>query len=312
MRSLAFVALLFIATPAFAQSSVPTLQPIANIEVTETEYRTPIEKLVARYKRTGRAEVLKQSDEAVYPFGHEQPTMSCTVLRACAIELQEGEQVFYAKPADPRWTSQITRMGPGGRTPVILVQPKYQKTTTNLVITTNKRMYNITLDSPPVDESEQNPQGKYLRRVAFYYPDERLQKQQQAIQQAQARQTQASRQEAFAGVSVNDITLNYRFSKSSDFPWKPKGVFSADGRVYIKIPEGVQEYPMLFEVGPAEELRPMNYPPPSEKGAYITDREFDKAVLMIGVDERKGPLSFMGVGKKKRTKQKLEIIRIDD
>lgn len=268
-----------------------------------------IAALTEKYRETGRAEVLRQSNRIIYPYGHSQPVLSCAQLRTCAVKLQPGEVVMGVSPGDPvRWAIEQTYMGPNGQTPVLLVKPNADDITTNLVVTTNRRMYHLTLDSPPAPEgTETNPQGDYTREVSYYYPDQMLQLEKNAEQHRQ-RQRQQRRNNAVpvsAGVSLEELDFDYTWDKGADFPWVPNHVFDDGQHVYIKIPPEARSAaaPLLFQIGPGEERKILNYS--IRNNFYITDRVFDKAALVIGVEERTG---FLGLGGKERVEKSLTII----
>ena len=68
-------------------------------------------------------------------------------------------------------------------------------------------------------------------------------------------------------------------------PWTPAQVFDDGARVYIKLPEAARhaEAPVLFVLDPDGGTLLINY---SLVGGdtYVTDRLFDRAVLVTGAD----------------------------
>ena len=312
MRYFIFTLALFLTPPAFAQSSlqpVPTLSE-SSLEIAEGSeptaqdegYQSPIDVLTEKYKETGRAEVLEQSGRIVYPFGHKQPVLRCSQLRACAIKLQQGEQVISAVPGDPiRWSIKKTEMGPQSSIPILVVKPKAEDITSNLIVTTDKRMYHLTLDSPPTEQgSETNPMADYTREVAYYYPDEQIEQERTRVQQVQ--QQQASEIPLGPNISLTDIDMGWRFNKGEHFPWRPLGVFAAGDKLFIQMPPSATTAPTLYARGPGGELRIINYS--LVNGHYVAPLSFEEATLMMGVDKKSG---FFGLGGKERTRQTLRI-----
>src|SRR5699024_8844036 len=55
-------------------------------------------------------------------------------------------------------------------TPIIHVKPITDNISTNLIITTDRRTYDITLESPAINDNSKNPKGSFTRRITFYYP----------------------------------------------------------------------------------------------------------------------------------------------
>ena len=97
--------------------------------------------------------MLRQSDVLIYPFGVYQPVLTCTVLRACIIELQAGETLISLVAGDDqRWLIDHTVTGQGGNTPLVTVKPTDHDVTTNLVISTDRRVYHVV---EVLDESYQ-------------------------------------------------------------------------------------------------------------------------------------------------------------
>ena len=99
---------------------------------------------------TGVARVVRQGSFITFPYGHSQPTVTCARLRACVIELEPGEIVLSRIAGDlTRWEVTPAAAGPDGRTTLVVVKPKDCDLTTNLVLATDRRIYDLTLDSPP-------------------------------------------------------------------------------------------------------------------------------------------------------------------
>src|SRR5438034_11784048 len=84
-----------------------------------------------------------------------------------------------------RWEVTPAAAGPDGRTTLVVVKPKDCDLTTNLVLATDRRIYDLTLDSPPcratVGRSETNPQDPYARHVRFYYPDQTVRSEERRV-----------------------------------------------------------------------------------------------------------------------------------
>src|SRR2546427_6715144 len=98
------------------------------------------------YQASGIARTVVQGNFLMFPYGHAQPTLTCTVLRACVIELEPGEIVLSKIAGDTeRWTIAPAPAGPDGRTVLIVVKPRDCDITTNLVLATDRRLYDPTL-----------------------------------------------------------------------------------------------------------------------------------------------------------------------
>jgi P-type conjugative transfer protein TrbG len=238
--------------------------------------RDAIADATREYHASGVARTVTQGNFVTFPFGHAQPTLTCTVLRACVIELEPGEIVLSRISGDTeRWEIAPAPAGPDGRTLLIVVKPRDCDITTNLVLATDRRLYDLTLDSPPCKSRSTNPQQSYARHVRFYYPDAML-----------ARWTVPPTPSP-ARVEHDLLALNfgYRVEKDRQFPWAPAQVFDDGARVYIKLPAEARhaEAPVLFVLQSDGSRILINY---SVVGGdtYVTDRLFARAVLVAGID----------------------------
>ena len=138
--------------------------------------QSAIDAQVSKFNTGGRADVLRQSDVLIYPYGVYQPVLTCTVLRACIIELQPGESLISIIAGDDqRWLIDHTATGAGAGTVIVSVKPIDHNITTNLIISTDRRVYHITLDSPPYTKpnDQYNPQRQYTRCLLYTSPSPR-------------------------------------------------------------------------------------------------------------------------------------------
>jgi type IV secretion system protein VirB9 len=243
--------------------------------------RNPITAATREYQASGIARTVIAGNFVTFPYGHAQPTLTCTVLRACVIELEPGEVVLSRISGDTeRWEIREAPAGADGRTVLMVVKPRDCDITTNLVLATDRRLYDLTLDAPPCKArgaNATNPQQPYARHVRFYYPDETI------AQWAKP----AALVPAAARVAPDVLSLNfaYRVKKDREFPWAPAQVFDDGTRVYVKLPEEARHAgaPVLFVLEADGSQVLVNY---SVLGGdtYVTDRLFDRAVLVAGVD----------------------------
>jgi P-type conjugative transfer protein TrbG len=217
-----------------------------------------------------------QGSFVTYPYGHAQPVVTCAVLRACVIELEPGEIVLSRIAGDTeRWEIVPAPAGPDGRTTLVVVKPRDCDVSTNLVLATDRRVYDLALDAPPCSKtsgSATNPQQTYVRHVRFYYPDDTA--------------AEWSRRE-HASVTTDLAALNfqYRIKKDKQFPWAPAQVFDDGTRTYIKLPPEATRtaLPVLFVLEADGKKTLVNYTLIGGD-TYVTDRLFDRAVLVVGVD----------------------------
>jgi len=260
--------------------------------------------------------VLEHGDVVLAPFGHQVPVVRCAPLRVCLIELEEGELVLNTVTGDAaRWILDRAVAGPRAATTVIVAKPTACNLTTNLVVTTDRRIYQITLDARPCRSEEgENPHEPFTRLLRFYYPDELVRtwaSAEEARRAAAAAEARAAAAEARAvtplgaraadgreaqdgGLPLAALHFNYRWTRSGRYPWAPAAVFDDQVHTYIRLPgSGVgQEAPVLFLIDRRGATALLNY---SIRGQYyVTDRVFERAALVLGSG---------------RDQQRLEIVR---
>jgi type IV secretion system protein TrbG len=271
-----------LALPTHAPQVASTLARDTARSATDTsalkDQRDPIGAATREYQTSGIARTVVEGNFASFPFGHAQPTLSCTVLRACVIELEPGEVVLSRIAGDTeRWEIAPAPAGADGRTVLIVVKPRDCDVTTNLVLATDRRLYDLTLDSPPCKGRPTNPQQPYVRHVRFYYPDETIARWAKPADPPPVR------------VAPDVLSLNfaYQVEREHGFPWAPAQVFDDGAHVYVKLPEQARHAaaPVLFVVADDGSQELVNY---SVRGGdtYVTDRLFDRAVLVAGVGGR--------------------------
>src|SRR2546428_1005600 len=198
------------------------------------------------------------------------------MLRAGVVELGPGGFLLSRLEGDPeRWEIAAAPAGPDGRTVLIVVKPRDCDITTNLVLATDRRLYDLTLDAPPCKGRSTNPQQPYVRHVRFSYPDELIAQWAKPPEPAPLRIAR----------DVLSLNFGYRVKKDRHFPWAPAQVFDDGARVYIKLPEEARhaEAPVLFVLDSDGSKVLVNYAVVAGD-TYVTDRLFDRAVLAAGVD----------------------------
>ena len=275
-RSLLFLGLLWLLpAPRHAFAQQPAEERIIDVS---GPVQQAIDAQVRTYKDGGRPAVLRLSDALLYPFGLYQPVLTCAVLRACIIALEEGEVLISLIAGDDqRWLIEPSATGAGGATPLISVKPTNNNITTNLVVSTDRRVYHLTLDSPPKKgRSGYNPLDTYTRQVSFYYPAA-------GVRSLEAATAERERRDALTpdlGLGLGELSYAYRWHRDKRFPWEPLVVFDDGARVFIKLPEAafVGELPLLT-VGARGAEQVMNYD--VRDGFFVVDGLFTYARLVL-------------------------------
>jgi P-type conjugative transfer protein TrbG len=184
------------------------------------------------------------------------------------IALEPGENLTGAGPIaagdTARWIIGDTESGSGiTRRVHVLVKPTRPDITTNLVITTDRRIYMIEL------RSSERP---YMPAVAWAYP-----------------QPPASQRQAVPATPVIPAVAerNYRYDLTGDTPpWRPVSVYDDGRRVYVEFPRGIVqgEMPPLFVIGADGEPQIANSR--IHQNVLIVDRLFGAAELRLGSGDR--------------------------
>ncbi len=240
-----------------------------------------LQRAYQKYLKTGNAPNIVTDGFEQFAYGTgSQPVIAASPFELTVISLEPGESVTNVSSGDPtRWSYSLAYSGQGSnRQAHIMVKPSQPGISTDLVITTDKRFY--TLKIMAVDD------GKYVRDVRFWYPEEM----QDFWNKYNAEQSQALTQNStvsdLPNLNVNNLNFNYSIATNGIFalspPWKPTRVFDDGTHTYIQFPKTVTsgDLPALFVVtGNDQELVNYRTKPPY----FVVDKLFKQAVLVTGV-----------------------------
>lgn len=183
------------------------------------------------------------------------------------IALQPGEALVAVAAGDTaRWTVGDTTSGAGeARRVHVMIKPLAPGLATNLIITTDRRVYHLALTSTA---------RTAMAAVSWSYPHDSL----LAIERA-ADATRAIE----ARPAIDPVRLDFGYRISGDMPaWRPLRAFDDGRQVYIEFPAtlGQGEAPPLFVTGEGNSPELVNY---RVNGRfYVVDRLFDRAELRHG------------------------------
>lgn len=214
--------------------------------------------------------------KVIFLFGETQPSVVCSPLQVCDIELQGGEIVRDVLVGDTvRWKVEPATSGAaGGQAIHLIVKPSEAGLVTSMVVTTSRRTYHIQLKSHP---------NQYMARVGFEYPGDAATR----LSDINARiQTMTNPD---GGVPPEHLAFSYSLSGSA--PWKPKRVYSDGQKTYIQFPRTLsgQDAPVLFVVSGGQN-RIVNYR--MKNDMMIVDYNIDKAILVSGVGWRQQKITI--------------------
>jgi len=186
------------------------------------------------------------------------------------IALEHGETLSgegsIAAGDTARWIIGDTQSGSGtSRRVHVFVKPTREDISTNLVITTDRRVYMIELRAR---------EALYMPSVAWAYPAQPGSKRQPAVA---------------APIIPAPAARNYRYGLQVEGvspPWRPVSVFDDGRRSYVVFPRGIAqgEMPPLFVLGPDGEAQIVNSR--TYGNVLIVDRIFAAAELRLGSGER--------------------------
>jgi len=193
--------------------------------------------------------------------------------RVTLIQLQLGEKLIDVSAGDTvRWIVGDSSSGSGATLrPNLQVKPVKSGLKTNLVVTTDRRIYLLELTSTD---------AAWMASVSWSYPQDEmaeLKKRNEAAQSTTA---------LTPGVSVEQ--LHFRYDITGDTPpWRPLRAFDDGQKLYVQFPAGIAQtdLPPLFLVGPDGSPVLVNYQfrPPY----YVVDRLAGAVELRLGGDNAK-------------------------
>jgi type IV secretion system protein VirB9 len=210
----------------------------------------------------------------VYPYAEGAVYRLYTAPeRVSDIALQPGETVTSVAAGDTvRWTVGDTTSGSGeARRTHILVKPFSAGLSTNLVITTDRRVYRLQLTSTAASA---------MAAISWSYPQDEL----LAIQRQVA--ASAAARPVANGIDVERLNFNYRIT--GDKPdWRPLRAFDDGRQTWIEFPPSMVqgEAPPLFVLGEEGEVALVNYRVTGRY--YVVDRLFGAAELRLGGKKQK-------------------------
>jgi type IV secretion system protein VirB9 len=222
-----------------------------------------------------------KAGKVVFLYGQVQPSVLCSPLQVCDIELQAGEVVSDVLIGDTvRWKVEPATSGSAaGQRIHLVIKPSEPGLVTSMVVTTTRRTYHIQLKSH---------RTRYMARVGFVYPEDVNQK----LAAVNAR-LEAS---IIPGAGVPAETLDFNYRTRGKAPWKPTRVYSDGAKTYIQFPSSLagRDAPVLFVISGGRN-RIVNY---RFKGSMmIVDYLIDRAVLVSGVGWKREKVTIRREGR---------------
>jgi type IV secretion system protein VirB9 len=232
--------------------------------------------LSSKWRATAGLVTRGADGKVVFLFGETQPSVVCSPLQVCDIELEAGEVVRDVLIGDTvRWKVEPATSGAvGGQAIHLIVKPAEPGLVTSMVVTTSRRTYHIQLKSHP---------SQYMARVGFSYPDDMSGRLADVNARLDTKGTPG------AGAAAEQ--LNFSYSVHGNASWKPTRVYSDGQKTYIQFPTSLsgQDAPVLFVVSGGQN-RIVNYR--MAKDMMVVDYNIDRAVLVSGVGWKKQQITI--------------------
>lgn len=272
--------------PVMPNYPPPSLSPLSAAKVKLTPRENEAVSISRSWQNNRAMPTHGMEGAVVFGFGETLPSIICAPLFVCDVQLQPGELVNDIMIGDSvRWKISPAASGTGpSKTTHVLIKPADTGLTTNLVITTDRRVYVLKLVSQPKE---------WMARVAFTYPEEQRAEWENflAAQRAEAATRAAVASEARRATTLptgeSIQRLDFGFEVKGDKPsWRPVRVYSDGRKTYIEFPETLrdQEAPALVAVGEDNKPEIMNYRVDGDR--YVVDQVVQRVALISGVGRR--------------------------
>jgi type IV secretion system protein TrbG len=223
----------------------------------------------------------------VYPYQQGQLyRLYAAPEQVTDIALQSGEALISVAAGDTvRWIVGDTTSGSGAvKRTHILVKPSAPGLKTNLVISTDRRVYHLALEST---------ERTAMAALSWNYPQDELMAIERATADAEARRPVSD------GLALDNLNFDYKIS-GDDPSWRPLRAFDDGRQTFIAFPPSISvgEAPPLFVTSAKGEAQLVNYRMRGDY--YVVDRLFDAAELRLGEKHQDIVRITRGGGKKLR------------
>jgi type IV secretion system protein VirB9 len=214
-----------------------------------------------------------QNGALSYNYGDHIPRIVCRPNRITDIALQPGEKVTAVHAGDTaRWQINPAKSGAeGGETVHVVIKPLAPDISTNLLVMTDRRTYNLDLVSSS---------NEFIPSVRFSYPDDAIQNWNAFIAESRKKQNGALALTDAYALSPDDLYFGYEIVSGKEVSWKPVRIFDDGTKTYIEMPgkyRSMEAPVLLFYEGQQQKL--VNYR--VKDRFYIADRIMTKKAVLI-------------------------------
>lgn len=252
-------------------NKAPVPLPLVKVNATYGCGNNPaVVKAYQHYVKTGVAQSVQSDNVRTFAYdAYSHPIVECSPMHLCVIQLERGEIINDVNLGDSKfWFYGSSLIGtPLNGSYQVVVQPKRFGIATDMVLTTNKRIYNIGLVSKP---------GAVTHVANFYYPQETL-------THALGKQTLlASSASKVVSTHFDIHHIHFNYTIKGDYPvWRPIRVFDDGAKTFIQMPAATEQttLPVLY-IKKSSGLALVNYR--FKAPYYIVDGLFHQAYLVTG------------------------------
>lgn len=196
-----------------------------------------------------------------------------------SIVLQPGERIIGKATGNAKhWEMGETATGSGrDEKTVLILRPKKAGLKTNMMITTDRRIYMM--------EAKSLPKGVYNASVSWYYPQDEF----KDLIKSSANKAQLEEQVVAGNVNLNDLNYNYDLNsvQGGEPDWMPIEAFDDGLKTYIRFNNelGTTKAPILYVMSEEGKAEIVNYR--VRGNFYVIDRLIKVAELRLGKNSPK-------------------------
>ena len=195
--------------------------------------------------------------------------------RITDIALEPGEKLISIAGGDTqRWSISESQSGSEDMpTKHIFVKPQQEEISSNLVLTTDRRVYHIELNA--------RAGVPYQAVVSWNFPRSSI----LSWSNESGPGKKAKEQTPLSGLAHQQFNFNYHFVTRVKPKWMPRRVFDDGHKTYIEFPVSMQdtEAPALWGLSKLKELEVINYR--RYRNFYIIDHLIDLAEIYVESDD---------------------------
>ncbi len=230
--------------------------------------------LAEQWKNRSDMPFLGEDGSIQFVYGTTLPSVVCAPLYASDIALQPGESVRQILVGDAsRWKISPGTSGSNENAVThLVIKPSDVGLSTNLVVHTDRRSYNILLVSK---------KDQWMPLISFSYPEDT---QTQWAAYSEQHQQLLKAKAVYSTALSTSTGLNFNYQIKGDSPlWKPVRVYSDKAKTYIQFPANVKyaQAPALVILDRTNQEQLVNYRMVDDR--YVIDQVIEKAALIRGI-----------------------------